>query len=95
MQLSTGSCASLPAVLCQSLSAQTVTQNALKSCVHASACAQAPACSQPHSRRVMAELRPNMFELVCGARRELGTFVKKKAGVGENIPFNYYIYNMR
>jgi len=36
-----------------------------------------------------------MFELVCGARRELGTFVKKKAGFGENIPFNYYIYNMR
>ena len=84
MQLSTGSCASLPAVLCQSLSAQTVTQNALKSCVHA--CAQAPACSQPHSRRVMAELRPNMFELVCGARRELGTFVKKKLGSEKTSP---------
>ena len=45
--------------------------------------------------RVMAELRPNMFELVCGARRELGTFVKKKLGSEKTSPLTTYIYNMR
>ena len=96
MQLSTGSCASLPAVLCQSLSAQTVTQNALMSQILRARLRPPGPSLQPAAQcRVMAELRPNMFELVCGARRELGTFVKKKLGSEKTSPLTTYIYNMR